>query len=709
MGMTDRRSLLLYMWTVVALAVPLIALVAGQALENPPSDLAGHQGLILAMFCLVLVIGEMWPIPVARGREAGDEITVSSTFGFALVLLAPVFVTIAAQALALIIDCLVRGRPRNRLPFNIAQYALAFLAARLVYAALSGEPFTPLAQVPPPNLPASLVAAAAFLLVNNSLVGLAVAISLQLRLHRVLLEDLAWQISTSAPLLGLGPLAAQAMSWTPWSIVLLLVPIAALHRSGKTAMRREQEAFRDTLTGLANRTMLTNATERALSSATGQTAMLLIDLDHFKDINDTLGHAVGDQMLIAVAERLSAEAGPEDLVGRLGGDEFVVLKRSATDSESVIELAERLCATVCEPVVLHGVTLTVGCSVGIAFSPQHAESVADLLRCADIALYAAKATRGTAAVYDRQGDRHSAARLGLQADLRSALEDETDTQLWVAYQPQLDLAGGRIASVECLARWQHPTLGNISPDTFIPIAESTSLIDMLLHRVLDQALGQLADWDAAGLRLTACVNLSARQLSDLSLPATVDRHLRRHGIPARRLVLEVTESRLMADPEHSIGILRGLHEMGVQISIDDFGTGYSSLAYLQRLAAEELKIDKSFTAQLGESGNATIVRSTIDLGHNLGLRVVAEGVEDTHTADQLAEMGCDLLQGYLIGKPMAAADIPALLAAPTPPVRRRAISGERTGATARQRLLELLPNPPVHPAPPVAVLLDKAE
>jgi diguanylate cyclase (GGDEF)-like protein len=701
----DRRSLLLYMWIVVGIAVPVIALVASQAFDKPPPDLAGREGVILAVFCIVLALGEMWPIPVARGREAGDEITVSSTFGFALLLIAPVFVTVAAQALALTIDCLVRGRPRNRLPFNIAQYALAFISARLVYALLTGQPFTPYEHIPAPNLPASLVAATVFLLVNNFLVGFAVAISLQLRLHRVLMEDLAWQISTSAPLLGLGPLAAQAMSWTPWSIILLLVPIAALHRSGKTAMRREQEALRDTLTGLANRTMLTNATERALSSVSGQTAMLLIDLDHFKDINDTLGHAVGDQMLIAVAERLSAEAGPDDLVGRLGGDEFVVLKRSATDSASVIELAERLCAAVREPVVLHGVTLTVGCSVGIAFSPQHAESVADLLRCADIALYTAKATRGTASVYDRQGDRHSAALLGLQADLRSALENEQDTQLWVAYQPQLDLASGTIASVECLARWRHPTLGDVPPDTFIPIAESTSLIDMLLHRVLDQALGQLAAWDGAGLHLTACVNLSARQLSDMSLPDTISRHLRLHGIPAGRLVLEVTESRLMADPEHSAAILRGLHGLGVQISIDDFGTGYSSLSYLQRLAAEELKIDKSFTATLGESGNATIVRSTIDLGHNLGLRVVAEGVEDLQTADELAEMGCDLLQGYLIGKPMPAADLSLLLAAPLPPVRRRAAGPDRAG---RQRLLELIP-PHSTRAAPVTVLFDKAE
>jgi diguanylate cyclase (GGDEF)-like protein len=654
----SRRLLRVYMSVVVVLALPLIALVARQALAGYGVTLNGHNGPIVALLSVVLIVGEMWPIPVARGQEAGDEITVSSTFGFALILVAPVFFAIAAQAIALAIDCAVRGRPWGRLPFNVAQYSLAFASARLVYGMLAGQTFLPHYPLPDPDLLAALGAGSAFLLVNNLLVGMAVAISVQLRLRRVLIGDLAWQITTSAPLLGLGPLAAQAMSWTPASIVLLVIPIVALHYSGTIAMRREQEALRDTLTGVANRTMLTSATQRALSESAAQTAMLLLDLDHFKDINDTLGHAVGDEMLKAVAARLSAEVGPNDLVGRLGGDEFVVLNRNVTSSQSAQDLAERLCAAVREPVVLNGVTLTVGCSVGIALAPQHADSATELLRCADIALYTAKATRDTAVVYDRHGDRHSAALLGLHADLRAALESDSDDQVWIAFQPQLTLATGEIESVECLARWRHPTLGDVPPDTFVPIAESTSLIDLLLRRVLDHSLRQLAEWDLIGLNLTACVNLSARQISDISLPVIISQHLGRHGIQPNRLVLEVTESRLMSDPEHSAHILREVKKLGVQVSIDDFGTGYSSLAYLQRLAFDELKIDKSFTRQLRESGDSTIVRSTIDLGHNLGLRVVAEGVEDQQTATHLAEIGCDLLQGYLVGRPVPASEIP---------------------------------------------------
>jgi diguanylate cyclase (GGDEF)-like protein len=668
---TDPRTLSQYMWAVAALAAPILYVLTAQALND---SLTAGAGLAIAIFTAVLVIGEMWPIPVARGQEAGDEITVSSTFGFALLLVAPVFYAIAAQALALIIDWVVRRRAWQRLPFNIAQYGLAFAAARFAYAQLSGEPFTPHIPAPQPNLTAALAGAIAFLLVNNFLVAVAVAISLQMSLVKVLTGDIAWQIATSAPLLGLGPLAAQAMAWTPISIVLLLLPIGALHHSGRMAMRREKEALRDTLTGLANRTMITTAAHRALSASTGRTAMLLLDLDHFKEINDTLGHGVGDEMLTLVADRLRAFSDEVELVGRLGGDEFVILQRNVASRDVSIALAERVCQSLRMPVDLHGVQVTVGCSIGIAFGPDHADNVPGLLRCADVALYDAKTMRDAAVVYTKQLDRHSAVLLGLQADLRNALENGGDEQLWVAYQPQLDLADGRVNSVECLARWHHPELGDVEPDTFIPIAESSSLTGQLLRHILDLSLRQLAAWDTEGLRVTACVNLSTRQVADPTLPETVARYLARYAIAPERLVLEVTESRLMADPELCAQIIGRLHTLGVRVSIDDFGTGYSSLGYLQRLAADELKIDKGFTLELAESGDTTIVRSTVDLGHNLGLRVVAEGVEDGHTAQQLADIGCDLLQGYFIGRPATAAE--------TTRVLRRAATGTNWRPTA---------------------------
>ncbi len=693
----DSRGLLLFMWGVAAAAAPLVVLTAWQALPAA-RDLSGHLVLVIALFSVVLVAGEMWPIPVARGEEGGDEITVSSTFGFALLLVAPVFWTILAQTVALLIDWKVRGRLWHRLPFNVGQYALAFVAGRAAYALVAGLSFTGTADGPP-DLLAAVAGGAVFLLVNNGLVSVAVASRLGVPVWRVLAEDVTWQLMTSAPLLGLAPLAAQAALWTPASVVLLLIPIVALHRSGHTAMAREQEALRDPLTGLANRTLLTSAADRALHTVAGTTAMLLIDLDHFKDVNDTLGHAVGDELLVAVADRLREEAAIGDLVARLGGDEFVVLVRRCDGPAAAVELAERLGTAISRPYRVQGVVLTVGCSVGIGLSPDHVDTVEGLLRCADVALYSAKATRGTYALYDRHTDQHSAALLGLQADLRAALEDDDDQQIHVVYQPQLNVHTGRVSAVECLVRWTHPELGNLLPDNFIPMAESTSLIDLLMRRVLDVALAQIAAWDREGLELTLAVNLSARQLSDHTLPETVAGALRRHGLAAGRLLLEVTESRLMSDPERSMQILGCLHGLGVALSIDDFGTGYSSLAYLQRLAVDELKIDKSFTLGLHEPGNASIVRSTIELGHNLGLRVVAEGVEHQAGADMLAEMGCDMLQGYFIGRPTTAPDLPALLARPSRTTRH--------GAPA-VRLLELVGEPAALPALSAPVPLTRA-
>ena len=612
---------------------------------------------------MILIAGELMPIPVARGEAAGDEITVSSTFGFALLLLAPVFYVVVAQTVALIVDGFVQHRRWHRLPFNVGQYALAFITARVCYAALTGQPLTPVTgEFPIPSLGPALLAGGAFLLVNNGLTGIAVAMKLKAHIIPVLALDLRWQVATSAPLIALGAIVAETVSWTPWSLPVLLVPVAALYRSASLAMRREQEALRDGLTGLPNRTMLSTAATRAIAAAAGPIAVLLIDLDHFKEINDTLGHAVGDDLLMAVSSRLSASVRDVDLVARLGGDEFAVLARSIEGAAEAEALAERIGEGLSQTFEAGGVRIDVHCSIGIAMSPENGDTVEGLLRCADVALYAAKVTRGTYALYDPSCDTHSPARLGLQAELRRALEDPDDLEVTVSYQPQFDLASGTVQTVECLVRWRHPELGDLPPDIFIPLAESTTLIERVTHRVMDQALGQLAEWDRQGIVLEAAVNLSARHLGDLSLPETISQLLAVHGILPSRLVLEVTESRLMTDPLRSAEILRQLAELGVQLSIDDFGTGYSSLAYLQRLDVHELKIDKSFIAKLDdEESNVTIVRSTIELGHNLGLRVVAEGVEDLMTARQLVALGCDRLQGYLLGRPSPAERIPHMI------------------------------------------------
>jgi diguanylate cyclase (GGDEF)-like protein len=690
----DSRRLTAYLWLVTAVAIPIIFVVGKQAVVLGASGLGGRGITIVATLSLILIAGELWPIPVARGEEAGDEITVSSTFGFALLLLAPVFYVVVAQTIALIVDGIVRHRRLNRLPFNVAQYALAFIAARVVYAALTGQPITPVTGAfPVPELAPALLASMVFLVVNNGFTGIAVAWKLNAHIVAVLTQDLRWQVSTSAPLLALGTIVAETVSWTPWSLPVLLVPVAALYRSASLAMRREQEALRDALTGLANRTMLTTTTARTIESATAPSAVLLIDLDHFKEINDTLGHAVGDEVLIAVAHRILASVRAYDLVARLGGDEFAVLARSIDGPHEAESLAQRIGEGLRQTFKAGGVRVDVHCSIGIALSPEHSDSVEGLLRCADVALYSAKATRGTYALYDPECDTHSVARLGLQSDLRRALEDPNDIQVTVDYQPQLDLNTGTVTTVECLVRWNHPELGDLPPDVFIPLAESTTLIERVTRRVMEQTLAQLARWEADGLVLGAAINLSARHLGDLSLPETIRELLVKHAIAPNRLILEVTESRLMTDPVRSAEILHRLGALGVQLSIDDFGTGYSSLAYLQRLEVHELKIDKSFVARLDDEPNdATIVRSTIELGHNLNLRMVAEGVEDLPTAQRLVALGCDRLQGYLIGRPTPASEIPGVIErmAPLHALLHRAATGGRHGLHA---VTSVLPGP----------------
>jgi len=649
-----------YMWIVAGLALPVAALTAWASGPALLDQLTGRHGPLIAGLMVILVLGELFPIPIARGEEAGDEITVSSTFALVLILVAPLLAAVLAQALALTLDEGVRRRRWDRLPFNIGQYTLSLVAARLAYDALSHRDVTSglgIGDLLP--LGPALCAAALLLVLNNGFVCIAVALKLQARIYKIFNRDLRFHVAVAVPLLGLAPVIAQSVSWTSWSLLLLLTPIVALHRSGHLAMRREQEALRDPLTQLGNRTLLQTAAHRTLAAASLSSAVLLIDLDHFKEINDTLGHAVGDEVLVEVARRLTASVrDEEDLVTRLGGDEFAILARGLTGTEGAEELAVRIIEALRAPVQVGEVRLDVQASIGIGLAPQHADTVAELLRVADVALYAAKANRGGYAFYRREDDGHSLARLGLQGDLRRALADPLDRQLSLAYQPQLDLRTGRVGSVECLARWQHPELGPLAPDLFIPIAENAGLVEPLTWRVLDLALDQLCRWERSGHVLRVAINLSARHLSDLTLPDAVGAALQRYGLSPDRLVLEVTESRLMIDPERAATVLKRLALAGVELSIDDFGTGYSSLAYLQRLDVDELKIDRTFIASLStDHGNATIVRSTIDLGHSLGLRVVAEGVEDADAADMLRAWGCDLLQGFHIGRPTAAAEL----------------------------------------------------
>ena len=419
------------------------------------------------------------------------------------------------------------------------------------------------------------------------------------------------------------------------------------------ARAREHDAMHDALTGLPNRTLFARHVEAVLNAQEQHgavVAVLLMDLDHFKEINDTLGHHTGDKLLQEVGRRIRAAIGDTGMAARLGGDEFGILLPELSDASTAIAIGKRIHAAIIEPVRLASLSLEVGVSIGVALRPDHGHDLNTLLQRADVAMYASKRSRNHVSVYDPQTDWNSEVRLRLAGELRTALERR---DLLLHYQPIARVTDGHVVKAEASVRWHHPELGLLPPDEFISVAERTGLIEDLTVYVLDLALAQCRAWRNLGLNLQVAVNLSVHILLDIDWPAKVAHLLDEHQIPPERLILEITESGIMSDPERMIPILNDIAATGVLFSIDDFGTGYSSLSYLQRLPVSEVKIDKSFVFPMViDAAAANIVRSVVDLGRSLGLRIVAEGVEDQRTMDYLAAINCDFVQGYYLSKPL---------------------------------------------------------
>ncbi|MFL6099973.1 MAG: putative bifunctional diguanylate cyclase/phosphodiesterase [Actinomycetales bacterium] len=599
-----------------------------------------------------LILGELAPIPVARGDDEASNVTMSTTFAVALVATGPFDLLLGAHTAAVLMDDLRTKRSPIKMIFNFGQYALSLAAARLVFAALIGQPFlAPYTPFQAGALVPTLLAGLIFLVVNNGLVAIVVALASGQPVMEMLRDDLAFKMETSAVLVGLSGVAAVLAQTSGWMLPLLAMPVLAVRRSAVLAAARQTQAMRDALTGLGNRNLFFGRTERMLArferKDSESVAVLMIDLDHFKDINDTLGHQVGDRVIQAVAGRIGHLGGELGCVARLGGDEFAVAL-SGVDASRAGEIAETLLSDVVRPLQIGGTRMAIQASVGIAMAEKGLD-VNTLMQRADIALYEAKQDRARWCLYD-----HSTTpvtpELGLLADLREALERG---QLSVAFQPQVGLMDGRVTGAEALARWKHPERGYIPPSDFIGLAENTGLIGQVTDAVLEQTLSALSEWNRLGLSCPVSVNLSARQLADLSLPERVSAALRRHGIPAGLLTVEVTESMILGDPRRAGQILHELRQEGVRIAVDDFGTGYSSLAYLQRLDLDELKVDRSFVQSMClVARDDVLVRSIIELAHNLGLSVVAEGVEASIQVDRLRELSCDAAQGYYLGRPM---------------------------------------------------------
>ena len=424
---------------------------------------------------------------------------------------------------------------------------------------------------------------------------------------------------------------------------------------------REKEnlrlAFEDHLTALPNRAMFYDRLHQGLLVAKRSRQLLsvmILDLDRFKYVNDTLGHPVGDLVLREVATRLRGLLRESDTVARLGGDEFAILLPSG-DTERAGVVAHKIMQALEQPIVVEEQPIDVGTSIGIVFFPQHGDDADTLLRQADIAMYAAKRSKSGFAIYDTRLEEHRQEHLTLLGELRRAIDQD---ELVLFYQPKFNLANSLVTGVEALIRWQHPTRGSVPPSEFIPFAEQTGNIRMITRWVIESALQQCATWQTAGRPLKISINISARDLLDKELVGFVDATLRRYQVSPALICLELTESALMEDPVRARETLQQLHTLGVKLSMDDYGTGYSSLAYIKNLALDELKIDRAFVASMNtDAQNAAIVRSTIDLGHSLGMIVVAEGVETEHELDALKLYGCDYAQGYQICRPVNAVDL----------------------------------------------------
>jgi diguanylate cyclase (GGDEF)-like protein len=495
-----------------------------------------------------------------------------------------------------------------------------------VYATAAGaDIFATITPVRAGELVPALLAGLAFFGVNNLAVAVVISLHTGAGWAAILREDVRAQGLAAGILLGLAPVAALVVTQAPVMLPLLLLPLVGVHRSAWITARRQHEAMHDALTGLPNRMLFQRLTAQAIAEeheAGGSLGVVLLDLDHFREVNDTLGHQVGDDVLLEVARRVTAALPAGLTVARLGGDEFAVLVPGG--EPEVAGLARRLATRLREPVVTENARMGVQASIGIALFPEHARDADTLLKRADIALYRAKRTRGETETYRPEIDEHTVLRLNLLGDLHKAVDNE---EFELLFQPQVDGLNGDVVGVEALMRWRHPDYGTISPEIFIPLAENTGLIGSLSRRALETAVTTLGLLRTAGHDLSMAVNVSARTLSDLDLPRWISRALLVSSVPPSRLTIEVTESTITADPQRAIQVLHELRELGVLLSVDDFGTGYSSLSYLRQLQPDELKVDRSFVGAMCRDGDsAVIVRSTVELGHALGLDVVAEGV-----------------------------------------------------------------------------------
>jgi len=635
---------------VAAVSVVGLALLAVFAIADGGRVLDEADGLML-MLAVAILVAELFPVEIPDGD---GEVSFSTTFAFALLLTDGVAAVVIVHGIALALAEALRRRPLERLVFNVAQYAICWAIAGGLLVAMTGElpDQNGLQYLELAHLPALVVAAAVFLALNTALADTPAALSRGVSPWMAIRGDLLQNAWWTVVLVALVPGILVAADYSLWLLPLIGIPLVAIQLGSRQAVINEHEARHDRVTGLSNREDVARLLERALHRAGRQgwqVGVLMIGLDRFKEINETLGHRRGDLVLAEVAKRLSNVAGPRDAAARLGGDEFALILGRVGGVEECVAVAERALATLAVPVMIRGVELDVGATAGIACHPEHGSTFDALLRHADVARSRAIAAHRPVVVYSADFDEHGVERLTLVSELGSAIDAD---QLELVFQPQVELETGRLRAVEALVRWPHPERGELSPEAFIEPAEHTGVIRRLTLWVIQSALAQSERWRAAGLDLRVAVNLSVRSITP-DLPRDLAIILEGHD-PAK-LELEITETVGMVDAEGSLAVLEQLTALGVRLSVDDFGTGFSSLAYLKQLPVSAIKIDRSFVMEMdSEASDRAIVRSTVDLARHLGMEVVAEGVESEASMAELRALGCHLAQGFAISPPLGA-------------------------------------------------------
>jgi diguanylate cyclase (GGDEF)-like protein len=670
------RALVAYLSTVSVLgAAALVATIVTTDL-TVVSRMSTASAVALLTCLGLVVLAELRPVFGVRTRDAVG-VSLAATFVFSLLLHFGVLPAMLLNALATLLAGLVHHKTLSRTLFNVGQYSLTVLSGGLVLNACGVTPTLDAPWTPSRLSDVAVVAvvAAVALVVNDGLVSVAVGLFEETSPVGVFLADLRYEAVVTGAQYGLAPLVVVLMEHAPALIALTVVPMLAIHHSAKATRESKRQATIDDLTGLVNRKGLVAEARRVLALTQWQgtrSALLMLDLDRFKEVNDALGHPVGDEVLRTVAERLQKALRPDDLVARLGGDEFAVLLRSVRDERAAVEVADRLSAALDERLEIFGQLIDVEASIGIAIAPEHGVEYESLMSRADIAMYQAKEDRSGVQVYDARRDASSSSRLGLLTALRLALSRD---ELELHYQPKARLSDGSVSGVEALVRWRHPVRGLVPPDEFIPVAEQSGLMQRLTDTVLGMALHQLGEWNEQGLHVPIAVNVSFRDLLDDSFTDRLAGRIGERGIDPSLITLEITERVLTSDMERARRTLDSLKALGVLLSLDDFGTGWSSLRLLRELPVSEIKIDRSFVSRVAiDDEDATVVRALVGLAHGLGLGVVAEGIETLVTWNTIAALGCDDAQGWHIARPMPpeAATQWLVERRPRPPLSRHA-------------------------------------